>query len=175
MIRLTLLLTAGLVGAMLVFGTEEPGLARAEIAQTVLEGDGVAVVVSEPVVETVIEPAVEPVARARAETVDMTQPKLISFLSAADAPADAVLETSAKVEAAPETAAPQELLYVTGSRVNLRAGPSTGHAVLGKLGRGDVAVLLGPGPEGWTRIRDIETGSVGFMSSDFLSPRDPAG
>ncbi len=121
MIRLTLFLTAGIVGAMLVFGTEDPDLARAEIAATV--------------VETV----------------------------------------TAVAETAPETRAAQDLLFVTGSRVNLRAGPSTGHAVLRKLGLGDVAVLLGPGPEGWTRIRDIETGAVGFMSSDFLSPRDPAG
>ena len=175
MIRLTLILTAGILGAMLIYGTEDPALARAEIAATVLEADGESGTAAAPVVEAVVEPVAEPVAAARVESVDLIKPTLITFLAAADAPADAVVQTSAAVDAAARIRAPQELLYVTGSRVNLRAGPSTGHAVLGKLGRGDVAVLLGPGPVGWTRIRDVETGSVGFMSSDFPSPRDPAG
>ena len=169
MIRLTLILTAGIVGAMLIYGAETPELAPAEIEATVLESESAPV--AEPVVlaETVVDAAVEV---TRAPGIDLTQPRLVSFLSSADAPADASLEIAA-VDVAQSTT--QEIVYVTGSRVNLRAGPSTGHTVLGKLGRGDVAVVIEALPEGWMRIRDMKTGTVGFMSGDFLSPSDPTG
>ena len=79
----------------------------------------------------------------------------------------------------PDTAAPAiaaadggEILYVTGNRVNFRAGPSTGDAVVGALGRGSAVEAVGPAAEGWVNIRDAQ-GRIGFMSAQFLSNQQP--
>jgi len=109
MIRLTLLLTAGIVGAMLVFGAEEPRLARAEIEATVLDGESLSA--AEPV--ATVAPVVEAVEVTRASATDPAEPKLITFLSAADAPAEAVVETVAAAEPRTEVASQtaQEIVY----------------------------------------------------------------
>jgi hypothetical protein len=62
------------------------------------------------------------------------------------------------------------LVEVTGSSVNLRAGPSTGDAVLDALARGARAELIAASGNGWARIRTVETGTVGYMADRFLSP-----
>lgn len=62
------------------------------------------------------------------------------------------------------------LVEVTGTSVNLRAGPSTGDAVLGALARGARAELIAAAGNGWARIRAVETGTVGYMADRFLSP-----
>ena len=77
------------------------------------------------------------------------------------------LPPSASTEA---VAAPEpKLLTVTGSRVNLRAGPSTGNPVIGKLMEGEQVELIGYETEGWAQIR-VEGEKVGYMSANFLKP-----
>ena len=68
----------------------------------------------------------------------------------------------------PEAAAPVALV-VTGSRVNLRAGPSTATAVRAALTAGSRAELIEALPNGWMHIRATETGMTGYMASDFLA------
>ncbi|MEM1430358.1 MAG: SH3 domain-containing protein [Pseudomonadota bacterium] len=59
------------------------------------------------------------------------------------------------------------VLYVTGSRVNVRAGPSTGFTVISSVAFGDaVEVLADPG-DGWAEIR-LTNGDTGYMSRRFL-------
>lgn len=64
------------------------------------------------------------------------------------------------------------VLYVTGSRVNFRAGPSTGEPVIGALSSGAAVEALGPTDSPWVNIRDAQ-GRVGYMSGQFLSRETP--
>ena len=207
MIRLTLLLLAGLFGAMLVFGEETPDLAAKRIDETVLDSDTQSAAApqaeaespqpeTEPVVvveEEKIAPAVEvavsealetPVVEAvvettKQETLDLTQPASFNGLivvESTDSSADAAqavaeeLTATFPIEDEPATETPPRLYYVTGSSVNLRAGPSTGVAVVGSLRRGTQAEFIAEAESGWWQIRDTNTGQVGFMAARFLAP-----
>lgn len=64
------------------------------------------------------------------------------------------------------------VLYVSGSRVNFRSGPSTGDRVVGALNGGSAVEALGPVEDDWVHIRDQE-GRIGYMSGQFLSRNAP--
>ncbi|UWQ17365.1 SH3 domain-containing protein [Jannaschia sp. M317] len=66
--------------------------------------------------------------------------------------------------------ADRDLLQVTGSRVNMRSGPSTSNGVVASLSEGTLAEPLGEPINGWQEIREVETGRTGFMASRFLAP-----
>lgn len=70
--------------------------------------------------------------------------------------------------AQPLAGAEGPILYVTGSRVNMRAGPSTGDAVLTALTAGTPVEALGPTDAAWVNIR-APGGQVGYVSGQFLS------
>lgn len=61
------------------------------------------------------------------------------------------------------------LVVVTGDRVNLRTGPSTGTEVLGALVRGDRAELIAAEGGGWVQIRAVATGVEGYMAARFVA------
>jgi hypothetical protein len=61
----------------------------------------------------------------------------------------------------------ETLLYVTGSRVNLRAGPSTGNAVVGSVSYGDAVEVLDYANDNWAQIRFGDR--IAFMSRNFLA------
>lgn len=61
-----------------------------------------------------------------------------------------------------------ELWEVTGSRVNLRAGPGTGNAVVGQLSLGAEAEVLDQG-DGWYRIRTVDGSTDGWIFGQFLA------
>ncbi|KIT17987.1 SH3 domain-containing protein [Jannaschia aquimarina] len=77
-------------------------------------------------------------------------------------------------EAAEEGAAAADpaiqLFRVTGSRVNLRSGPSTANGVVDSLVRGTVVEPVGEPVNGWQELRDVSTGVTGFMAARFLEP-----
>ena len=62
--------------------------------------------------------------------------------------------------------------FVTGSRVNLRAGPSTGTEIVGQATQGQAAEVLEETADGWFRIR-LGDGLTAFIFGDFLSPDQP--
>ncbi|MCT4684556.1 MAG: SH3 domain-containing protein [Roseicyclus sp.] len=62
------------------------------------------------------------------------------------------------------------LVEVTGTRVNLRAGPSTEDAVLDALTLGAQAELLAALDNGWVQIRTVDNGVEGYMADRFLAP-----
>jgi len=62
------------------------------------------------------------------------------------------------------------LVAVTGTQVNLRAGPSTVDAVLGALVQGEQAELIAATGNGWVQIRALSTGTVGYMADRFVAP-----
>lgn len=64
------------------------------------------------------------------------------------------------------------VLYVTGDRVNMRAGPSTGDRVVAALGRGAAVRPLGPTDAEWVNIRDAG-GRTGYVAGRFLSATAP--
>ena len=61
-------------------------------------------------------------------------------------------------------------VYVTGSTVNMRSGPTTADAVVAAVGNGAVMQLIEELGNGWSHIRDLTTGQTGYMASRFLSP-----
>ncbi|MDG1376597.1 MAG: SH3 domain-containing protein [Yoonia sp.] len=80
---------------------------------------------------------------------------------------EASLEEPAEAPVIAET--PLDLRVVSGNRVNMRMGPGTNYGVLDKLTRGAQAEVLEVTGDGWSRIRVIETGQIGWMSSRLLS------
>ncbi|MGM0628335.1 MAG: SH3 domain-containing protein [Candidatus Fermentibacterota bacterium] len=60
-------------------------------------------------------------------------------------------ETQPDSTATRETDSPWERVVVSGSVVNLRAGPGTGYAVLGQVGRGDTLDVMGVSRD-WLKV-----------------------
>ena len=101
------------------------------------------------------------------------QPVRISLVD--DPAVDGVIETSsdrtgnaALSDALTDVAV--ERMVVTGSRVNLRDGPSTANAVVTSLPGGTEVEALGGSSGNWMELRDPATGATGWMSANFLSP-----
>lgn len=65
-----------------------------------------------------------------------------------------------------------DIMYVTATRVNVRAGASTGDAVVAALDRGAAVEALGPVDGSWVHIRDAD-GRQGYVSGQFLSSQAP--
>lgn len=171
-IRLTLLTVAGIGGAMLWFGRDE-GLPQDRLGYTPRP----------PEVEaTVPAPSPSPAPNATAAsapaTVPAPQPTEPEGPAEPATPAPAPLPVAAPAPA-PEPAPPASataslpVLYVTGSRVNMRAAPSTRDGIVASLVRGTAVERLGDAAPGWAEIRVVETGAEGFMASRFLSPERP--
>jgi hypothetical protein len=122
------------------------------------------------------------VARAQAPDLSLPDPVAVAAATPAAGPPTPRLigepitvSLVREIEAQPAAATPRfeeavPLLTVTGSRVNMRAGPSTADGVVDSLPRGTLAEALGPAVDGWQEIRDTETGLTGFMAARFLDP-----
>ncbi len=68
-------------------------------------------------------------------------------------------------------AAPTEGLHaVTGNRVNLRSGPSTANPVVDQVVRDQRVEVLEETPDGWLRIRVMETGLEAYIFGRFVAP-----
>ena len=80
--------------------------------------------------------------------------------------------TSTPVPTSTSIPAPDTVLVVTISRGNVRAGPSTQHAIVGSVSQGDI--LEGPYQEagGWYQFCCIENGEKAWISGNFVSVRD---
>ncbi len=63
-----------------------------------------------------------------------------------------------------------DLLRVNADRVNLRAGPSTANRVLDQVVRDQRVEVLETLPSGWARIHVAETGLTAWIFDRFLSP-----
>ena len=64
--------------------------------------------------------------------------------------------------------------YVTGERVNVRAGPSTSDPVLDQVVYADAVQVLDETGDGWVHIRMEGAGVEGYMAGRFLQDTDPA-
>ena len=61
---------------------------------------------------------------------------------------------------------------VSGTRVNLRGGPSTDFEVRTQLFEGDEVEVLDDTGDGWVQLRVLGTEEIGWMSEDFLQSID---
>ncbi|MFN3723370.1 MAG: SH3 domain-containing protein [Paracoccaceae bacterium] len=59
--------------------------------------------------------------------------------------------------------------YVTGRSVNVRSGPSTRDAVMGRLTRGEAVSVMSVDDGGWARVLIEGDGIDGYMSTSFLA------
>lgn len=74
------------------------------------------------------------------------------------APAEAEILPEPVVQSEPD------LRFVDGDTVNLRGGPGTNFAVVGKLYRNDMVEVLKDEGNGWLHLRDTLTGDEGWMA-----------
>ncbi len=194
MLRLTFLLCSGLFLVMLLggrdFGQLRPGLAQAKIG-----AQAVPVTAAPPVVETValaVEPVARPVAVAAVAPgptvatapVAVVAPAVAAVVPTAVEPENTVFTLSNYADPVPETAvaAPEqtaetssagEIWYVAGNSLNVRAGPSTDDAVVGKLSRGEAMLLVAREGDEWAQIRIEGDGIEGYVATRFLSANLP--
>ncbi|WP_168733165.1 SH3 domain-containing protein [Thalassobius vesicularis] len=63
-----------------------------------------------------------------------------------------------------------DVRQVTGARVNMRNGPSTGYNVVARLTRGTKVLILQEPGNGWVKLKVEETGRVGWMAAKLLEP-----
>ena len=157
MFRLTLVLLVGLYATMAIWG--EP------------TGSDVAVSRDATLPSSLPSLGAAPAA-AEAEPA---QGSTLADVSEKEAVEMALAAGEKKPEAATPAVAPQEepedlveRWYVTGSRVNLRSGPSTGAAIVGGLSLGDRAEILSDPNDQWIRIR-TEEGLEAWIYGRFLS------
>ena len=78
-------------------------------------------------------------------------------------------------EVAPEPEPERIIWYVTGSRVNVREGPSTDYTVLGKVLYGDAAEIISDPDAEWVKIRIEGDGVEGYIAKRFMTDVDPLG
>ncbi len=182
-IRLTTLLCASLYLAMVIFGTEQPGTATAEAAAPEpvqpVSARGTFSPATEPLLINAnftaspepavtpavaiedVSPAAAPIPPAAAEDPAEAEDSGLLRIGKFDAPASVLQDKGIDV------------VEVSGTVVNLRAGPSTGNDIVGTLRRGARAELIETAENGWMRIRDLDSGAEGYMSGKFLARVTP--
>ncbi len=185
MLRLTLILCAGMFAALMIAG-EDRGQLRPGLAKAAAEGRYPA---PEPVVEpapevavAAPEPIAEPVAEVAVAAVEPPDPA--PYVEPEREVVDAVEEPVFTLSALPteevpgateaqETSAEGQIYYVTASSVNVREAPSTEATVLGKLDSGEAALVITDVGGEWARIVIQGDGMEGYVAMRFLSPEAP--
>ena len=167
MIRLVLLLCAGLYFGLLVLG-EDHGQKRYGL----MMADALSTPTPPPertaaeVVFIPAQPVMPPVAVA-AET-----PVVARAVPRADPPPAAAEAAPVASAPLPEPEIPGGALFTVASRqVNVRQGPGTNHAVIGNLSNGEqVLVVVEENPvAGWSHVRLEGDGIDGFVATRFLT------
>lgn len=152
-----------------------------KVETTVLADVGTQVVPAQPEVVAAAQPVVVAQPQA-AEIVAVAFTPDAATSTATVAPAQSVFTLSAlpgqenaptETALAPEVTTAPDIWYVTGRSLNVRRGPSTDDPVVGKLVRGDAALMLADTGAGWAEITIEGDGMTGFVNLDFLSQTAP--
>ena len=163
MIRLGALLLATLAGLFLVltiWGDGNPRAANRPVPEVQPAAqDAEAQALAAP------DPQIAPAAVIRAESQPPEQVQRFPGPALRPSPEHAGETPAAELPDGP-------VLYVTGDRVNMRAGPSTGDRVVASLTRGTAVQPLGPQDAEWVNIRDAD-GRTGYVAGRFLSATAP--
>jgi hypothetical protein len=160
MIRLTLLLCAGLYLSLMVLG-EDHGQKRYGLTLADKLKPAQASETPAPdlvgVVFVPAQPVMKPVTKA---------PVVVD---------SAVLVSATPVEALPDPEIPGGALFsVTANRVNVRQGPGTGYDVVGGLTHGEQVLVLieEDAVTGWSKVRIEGDGIDGYVATRLLKPVD---
>ncbi|MGB8814583.1 MAG: SH3 domain-containing protein [Paracoccaceae bacterium] len=170
MLRLTALLCAFMFVTMLVggrdYGQMRPGLAAAKVTAAQVQ-------VAATVAEEPVQQAPAPQGNVIAASFTATQAAETTSLSLPLVKPVARPEQAA-AEPTPTADPASNVWYVDARSVNVREGPSTDYAVLGKLGRGEAITVLATDASGWARVVIEGDGIEGFVSIDYLVAENPA-
>ncbi len=203
MLRMTLLLCATMVGALLIMG-EDRGQMRPGLAKAAAEGPAPAVDPQAQVAEAaprptpVVEPAAEPVAAAEAlATAEVVAPEpermayvepprevvrqveepifTLSVLGNELVPGESSASATSPgvAPAASDVNGGGTIWYVNASSVNVRAEPSTQADVVGRLANGEAALMVSAVDDEWARIVIQGDGMEGFVALRYLTPEAP--
>ena len=179
MFRLTVLLCAALFLSMQIMGED-----RGQMRQGLIEAEKEAAIAAAKVSEAAKSaPKVQEDIASQSNIVAPARPVsnsngddqgVVSIAFSPSAPLVTQAPPAPKpVEATPVAAASPAsegtLMYVSGRSVNVRGGPSTRDAVVGRLTRGEAVTVVWVEDNGWARIRVEGDGVDGYMSMDFLS------
>ena len=126
--------------------------------------------------EPVFTEMVAEVAPVEESTPEVTRAALISPVQVV-APV-VVTETApepVEVVSISEPAPERIIWFVTGSRVNVREGPSTDYSVMGKVVYGEAAEIVSDPDAEWVKIRIEGDGVEGFIMKRFMTDVDPLG
>lgn len=161
MIRLVLLLGAGLFAAMLI-GGQDRGQLRFGLMAAQKTPDAPSVGVDQETVD---------VADVDVANATITPIEEISFAPAEPvmAPQPTAIETvGVQAQQTPEAA---KILFVAANSVNVREGPGKDFGVVSRLTRGEAVLVVsaGTGPDGWSLIRIEGDGVEGYVASRLLT------
>ena len=168
MIKLVLVLTAGMLVVLLIGGED-----RGQMRQGLIGVD--------PVVQPVLRAAIEaPKPAAQADvtlatlpSVTMEQPKRQAApIAGAFVVMNADKTTANIAPTMPQTVLP--MLYVNSTSVNVRGGPSTDYEVVGRLTRAEAVTVVSAAAGGWVHIRIEGDGIEGYVAARLLTETDPA-
>jgi hypothetical protein len=165
MMRLGALLLATLAGLFLVLWIWGEGDLRAN--RRPVPDPQPPIQEAEPLPQSLVLPEPEPTPAAVVQVESQTPERIQRFPGPALRPSP----EHAGDKPAP-LAADGPVLYVTGDRVNMRTGPSTGDRVVTSLVRGTAVQALGTQDAEWVNIRDAG-GRTGYVAGRFLSPDAP--
>lgn len=115
--------------------------------------------------EAAVDLAIATGAALRAERNANVGPSLRGLVAAVEAAADQPF-------APPPEAV--DVWFVTGTKVNLRAGPGTGNAVVAQLTLGTETRALSDPTSDWVEIETTDGAAHGFIFSRFLSQSRPS-
>ncbi|WP_185968459.1 SH3 domain-containing protein [Paracoccus sp. M683] len=172
MIRLTILTLIGLFAVLALFGRADPDhpfnppTEETSEATPAPETSSEAIEAATDLAQQVAVPAVS------ADQVQQTPEQVQRFPGPALRPSPEYAGQAEAAQTEQLAASGAQILYVTGNRVNFRAGPSTNDRVIGALQSGSPVEVLGETTGGWVQLRDTQ-GRQGYMSGDFLSPDRP--
>lgn len=184
MIKMTFTLAVALYAGFVIWG--DPGqemTAEASAPNLVLAGSSAEF--AQPVIMTQANAADAQVTRAA--VIDVIVPDAATIAASAPSP-EATLGSGPRLIGEPVVvslvrpdlpiaAAPQaaqtgsaDLYKVSGTRVNMRSGPSTSNAVVDSLSGGTLTEIISDERNGWVEIRDVVSGQTGYMAARFLEP-----
>jgi uncharacterized protein YgiM (DUF1202 family) len=172
MLRLLLLLFAGIF-VTLQIGGEDRGQKRFGLLQAEKEAAMIASATAEPAPAAPAEPVTR-IAHDRSDLPQADGVKVVPVVFATPGPLVSPVVPKTQSPAEKTAAAPEgEVMYVVGRSVNVRSGPSTRNAVVGKLTRGEAVTVVSRENGRWARIRVEGDGIDGYMSADFLTDVAP--
>ncbi|WP_295047665.1 SH3 domain-containing protein [uncultured Paracoccus sp.] len=165
MIRLGALLiatVAGLVLILSIWGDGNPRADRRPVPDPQPAGQDAGTA-------AVIAPEIQAVPAAVVQAESQTPERVQRFPGPMLRPSP---EYAGQTPAPAPLAADGPVLYVTGDRVNMRSGPSTGDRVVAALVRGAAVQPVGQQEGEWVNIRD-GNGRTGYIAGRFLSETAP--